>query len=62
MDQPLLLTNISDFFPWLDLHTGSVSAVATIILVAITGYYAIQTRRTVDEMRAQRREAVRPFL
>jgi hypothetical protein len=34
---------------WLDTHSGSVVAVATFVLVALTGYYAWTTRSLVRE-------------
>ena len=36
---------------WLDSHSGSVQAIATLVLVAITGYYAWVTRMLVRETR-----------
>jgi hypothetical protein len=36
---------------WLDTHSGSVQAIATLVLVAITGYYAWVTRMLVRETR-----------
>jgi hypothetical protein len=36
---------------WLDSHSGSVQALATLVLVAITGYYAWVTRMLVRETR-----------
>ena len=36
---------------WLDSHSGSVLAIATFVLVAITGYYAWVTRGLVRETR-----------
>ncbi len=45
---------------WLNDNQGAVIAVLTLVLVAITGFYAWQNRRMVDEMRASRRQAVAP--
>jgi hypothetical protein len=36
---------------WLDTHSGSVQAIATLVLVGITGYYAWVTRMLVRETR-----------
>jgi hypothetical protein len=36
---------------WLDSHAGSVQAIATLVLVALTGYYAWVTRGLVRETR-----------
>src|SRR6266851_7997406 len=36
---------------WLDSHSGSVQAIATLVLVALTGYYAWVTRALVRETR-----------
>jgi len=36
---------------WLDSHSGSVQAIATLVLVALTGYYAWVTRGLVRETR-----------
>src|SRR6266851_1776621 len=36
---------------WLDSHSGSVQAIATLVLVGITGYYAWVTRMLVRETR-----------
>ena len=36
---------------WLDTHSGSVLAIATFVLVGITGYYAWVTRGLVRETR-----------
>jgi hypothetical protein len=36
---------------WLDSHNGGVLAVATLVLVAVTGYYAWVTRALVRETR-----------
>jgi hypothetical protein len=38
----------------------AAALILTFVLVVITGYYAVQTKRTVDEMREARRAAVRP--
>ncbi len=34
---------------WLDLHSGSVQAIATLVLVILTGYYAWTSRSLVSE-------------
>jgi hypothetical protein len=36
---------------WLDSHAGSVQAMATLVLVALTGYYAWASRALVRESR-----------
>jgi hypothetical protein len=36
---------------WLDSHAGSVQAIATLVLVGLTGYYAWVTRGLVRETR-----------
>ena len=37
---------------WLDAHAGSVQAVATLVLLLLTGYYAWFTRGLVRETHA----------
>lgn len=37
---------------WLDVHAGGVQALATLVLVALTGYYAWASRALVRETRA----------
>ena len=37
---------------WLDAHSGSVQAVATLVLVGLTGYYAWASRALVRETHA----------
>jgi hypothetical protein len=37
-----------------------VLTVATAILVCVTGYYARQSKRTVDDMRAARTQPIAP--
>jgi len=37
---------------WLDAHAGSVQAIATLVLIAITGYYAWYARNQVRETHA----------
>jgi hypothetical protein len=39
-----------------------VSAISTIVLVAITGFYALQTRRQAEFLREQISTSIRPFL
>ena len=58
-----------DMFPWLDMHAGSVRALATLVLVAITGFYAFVTfrimkanERTVTAMSEQTESATRPYV
>src|SRR6516225_9950807 len=36
---------------WLDAHSGAVQAIATIVLVAITAYYAWTSRSLVQQTR-----------
>jgi hypothetical protein len=61
---------------WFDVHSGAVQAVATVVLVVVTIWYARLTRASaiaaresadaarasVEEMRQQRRDNVRPVL
>lgn len=51
---------------WLDAHSGAVQGVATIVLVVITAYYAVQTKRQVSAVRStieeSQRAAVRPMV
>lgn len=44
---------------WLDAHAGSVQAVATIILVVLTAYYAWTNRALVQQTRASLRANAR---
>src|SRR5579884_464373 len=37
---------------WLDVHAGSVQAMATLVLVILTGYYAWSSRALVKETHA----------
>lgn len=37
---------------WLDVHAGGAQAIATLVLVALTGYYAWASRALVRETRA----------
>jgi hypothetical protein len=37
---------------WLDVHSGGVQAIATLVLVILTGYYAWASRALVRETRA----------
>jgi hypothetical protein len=47
---------------WLDTHAGSVQAVATFVLVALTGYYAWATRALVRETRTTLQATARATL
>ena len=47
---------------WLDLHSGSLVGVSTLVLVLITGYYAWTTRALVRETRATLKGANRATL
>jgi len=47
---------------WLDLHSGSLAGVSTLVLVLITGYYAWTTRALVRETRATLKGANRATL
>jgi hypothetical protein len=47
---------------WLDTHAGSVQAVATLVLVGLTGYYAWVTRMLVRETRITLQAAARATL
>src|SRR3954453_10744494 len=38
------------------------TAALTLVLVVITGWYAVSTRRMVDEMRTSREQAQRPLI
>lgn len=53
---------------WLDAHSSAVQAVTTLVLVAVTIYYAVQTqsqawaaRSALDEMRRTREAQARAF-
>jgi len=39
---------------FLNLNSGTIQAVATVVLVGITIFYAVQTRKTVKEMKQAR--------
>jgi hypothetical protein len=47
---------------WLDTHAGSVQAVATMVLVALTGYYAWASRALVRETRTTLQASARATL
>jgi hypothetical protein len=47
---------------WLDSHAGSVQAMATLVLVALTGYYAWASQSLVRETRATLASAARATL
>jgi hypothetical protein len=47
---------------WLDTHAGSVQAIATLVLVAITGYYAWASRALVRETRTTLQASARATL
>src|SRR4030081_2619915 len=47
---------------WLDSHSGSVQALATLVLVGLTGYYAWVTRSLVRETRTMLLAAARATL
>jgi hypothetical protein len=47
---------------WLDAHSGSVQAVATLVLVAITAYYAYASRAQVRESRMMLQATARATL
>jgi hypothetical protein len=47
---------------WLDTHSGSVAAVSTMVLVAITAYYAWTTRALVRETHTTLQGAARATL
>jgi hypothetical protein len=47
---------------WLDAHSGAVQAIATIVLVAITAYYAWTSRSLVQQTRATLRASARNTL
>jgi hypothetical protein len=47
---------------WLDSHAGSITVLATVVLVAITGYYAWFTRRLVGEAHLTLQAAARATL
>ena len=42
--------------------TDWIQAIATIILVGITAFYALQTLKTVNEMKKQRYTTFRPVI
>ena len=47
---------------WLDAHAGSAGAVSTIVLVVVTGYYALTTRALVRETHTTLQGAARATL
>jgi hypothetical protein len=47
---------------WLDAHAGAVQAVATLVLVLLTGYYAWASRALVRETRATLKASARMTL
>src|SRR5437870_5561930 len=47
---------------WLDTHAGSVQAIATLVLVALTGYYAWASRALVRETRTTLQASARATL
>ena len=47
---------------WLDAHAGAVQAVATLVLVVLTGYYAWASRALVRETRATLKASARMTL
>ena len=47
---------------WLDSHSGSVQALATLVLVVVTGYYAWTTRALVRETDVTLKSAARATL
>jgi hypothetical protein len=47
---------------WFDIHAGSVLAVATLVLVIVTGYYAWTTRALVRETHTTLKAAARATL
>jgi hypothetical protein len=47
---------------WLDSHSGSVQALATIVLVVLTAYYALSTRTLAQETRRTLQAAARATL
>jgi hypothetical protein len=51
---------ISDTITWLNSNTGAVQAIATVILVLITAYYAVQAKRNVQVLEKTEEEARRP--
>ena len=49
-------------FDWLDIHSGSVVGAATVVLVAVTAYYAWTTRGLVRETHGALQAAARSTL
>lgn len=49
-------------FDWIDTHSGSIVGAATIVLVAVTGYYAWTTRALVRETHGALAAAARSTL
>jgi hypothetical protein len=47
---------------WLDVHAGSVQAIATLVLVTLTAYYAWTTRALAQETRRTVQTAARATL
>jgi hypothetical protein len=59
---PIPVIPLATFIDYLDRHSGAFIALLTAVLVVVTAYYAIQTYRTVSEMKRARRESIRPKL
>ncbi len=60
---------IEDAIDWLNENSGAIQALATIVLVAVTGVYVVltkgyvdSTKRLADEARGAREDAVRPLI
>jgi hypothetical protein len=49
-------------FPFLDAHSGAITAVATVVLVIVTVAYVILTRQLVEETRRDSDAAYQPAL
>jgi hypothetical protein len=54
--------NAATIIGHLDRHQGASATLLTLVLVAVTCYYAVQNRRMAIEMRRGREAAVRPKL
>ena len=62
-------TRWSQVVPWLDAHSGAITAIATIVLVIVTAVYVVLTKRLaqatrdlVVEAQSDREWAYRPYL
>jgi hypothetical protein len=59
---PVMASVPSEIVGYLDRHFGAASVLLTIVLIAVTAYYATQNRRMVKEMAKARHLSVMPKL